>query len=188
MISRYALRRAAGMVASGGVIAYPTEGVFGLGCLPENLAGIRRILDMKGRDPKSGFVLVASSVDHLLPYLDASDEKAMGRLLAKAKIPVTWVLAANADTPWWITGGRDTVAVRISQHPVVKALCEAADSALISTSANISGKPPAKTRLAVQRMFGDHVDMITPGETGGLGGPTELRDAATGTVLRAGPR
>jgi L-threonylcarbamoyladenylate synthase len=182
------MRRAAGTLALGGVIAYPTEGVFGLGCLPENLAGIQRILDMKGRDPKSGFVLVASSVDQLLPYLDSSDKKSMNRLLEKAKTPVTWVLAASADAPWWVTGGRDTVAVRISRHPVVKALCEAADSALISTSANISGKPPAKTRLAVQRMFGDHLDMIAPGETGGLGGPTELRDAATGKVLRTGPR
>ncbi len=188
MISRHALRRATGILAAGGVIAYPTEGVFGLGCLPENAIAIQRILDMKNRNPNLGFVLVASSIDQLLPYLGKLGEKTMARLLAQEKSPVTWVVAASAEAPQWITGDRDTIAVRISQHPVVRALCDAADSALVSTSANISGRPPASNRLAAQRLFGDLVDMITPGETGGLGGPTELRDADTGEVLRAGPQ
>ncbi|MCZ6498924.1 MAG: Sua5/YciO/YrdC/YwlC family protein [Gammaproteobacteria bacterium] len=187
MISRHNLRLATGVLAAGGVIAYPTEGVFGLGCLPENATAIQRILDMKNRNPDLGFVLVASSICQLLPYLGRLGDKTMARLLAQEKSPVTWVVAANTETPRWITGDRDTIAVRISQHPIVRALCDAADSALVSTSANISGRPPASSRLAVQRMFGDLVDMITPGETGGLGGPTELRDADTGKVLRAGP-
>jgi len=188
MISRHALRRASGVLAAGGVIAYPTEGVFGLGCLPENTAAIRRILDMKNRGSDLGFVLVASSVDQLLPYLGRLGDKIMTSLIAQEKAPVTWVVTASAEAPRWITGNRDTIAVRISRHPVVRALCATADSALVSTSANISGRPPATSRLAVQRMFGDAVDMIVPGETGGLGGPTELRDADTGKVLRAGPR
>lgn len=188
MISRHTLRRASGVLAAGGVIAYPTEGVFGLGCRPENVIAIQRILEMKNRKPDLGFVLVASSIDQLLPYLGRLGDKILARLLAQKKTPVTWVVAASADAPLWITGDRDTIAVRISQHPIVRALCEAADSALVSTSANISGRPPASSRLAVRRMFGDLVDMITPGETGGLGGPTELRDADTGKVLRAGPR
>ncbi len=187
MISRHALRRASGVLAAGGVIAYPTEGVFGLGCLPENVTAVQRIMEMKNRKPNLGFVLVASSIDQLLPYLGELGDKTMAHLLAQEKVPVTWVVAASAEAPRWITGDRNTIAIRISQHPVVRALCEAAGSALVSTSANISGRPPASSRLAVQRMFGDLVDMITPGETGGLGGPTELRDAGTGKVLRAGP-
>ena len=188
MISRHTLRRASGVLAAGGVIAYPTEGVFGLGCLPDNVTAIQRILDMKNRSPDLGFVLVASSIYQLLPYLGRLGDKTMARLLAQEKSPVTWVVPASDDAPKWLTGNRDTIAVRISRHPIVQALCEAADSALVSTSANISGRPPASSRLAVQRMFGDLVDMITPGETGGLGGPTELRDADTGKVLRAGPQ
>ncbi len=188
MISRHTLRRASGVLAAGGVIAYPTEGVFGLGCLPGNAAAVQRILEMKNRNSNLGFILVASSIDQLLPYIGQLGDKPLARLLAREKLPVTWVVAASAEAPRWITGDRDTIAVRISRHPIVRALCEAADSALVSTSANISGRPPASSRLAVQRMFGGLVDMITPGETGGLGGPTELRDADTGKLLRAGPK
>ena len=86
MISRHTLRRASGVLAAGGVIAYPTEGVFGLGCLPENVIAIQRILDMKNRKPDLGFVLVASSIDQLLPYLGRLGDKTMARLLAQGPI------------------------------------------------------------------------------------------------------
>ncbi len=107
MISRHTLRRASGMLAAGGVIAYPTEGVFGLGCLPENVIAIQRILDMKNRKPDLGFVLVASSIDQLLPYLGRLGDKTLVRLLAQEKAPVTWVVAASADAP----GGSPVTAI-----------------------------------------------------------------------------
>ena len=99
--------------------------------------------------------------------------------------PVTWLLPAREHTPWWLRGRHDTVAVRVSAHPVVAALCNSFGGALISTSANLSGRPPARTRLQVQSQFGGTLDYIMPGATGGQTRPTEIRDGLTGAVVRA---
>ncbi|OOY83985.1 tRNA threonylcarbamoyladenosine biosynthesis protein RimN, partial [Solemya velum gill symbiont] len=98
---------------------------------------------------------------------------------------VTWVVPAATDVPAWITGGRDTVAVRVTAHPIASDLCTAFGGALVSTSANTSGKEPARNPLQVRQRLRHLPDMIVYGATGKLDRPTEIRDATSGILLRA---
>lgn len=169
---------------SGGVVAYPTEGVFGLGCLPDDFEAVSRILAIKQRDPAMGLVLIASHIEQLEGWIDASGK--LPGLKSNGGRPVTWVVAATDDVPYWIRGRHSGIAVRITTHPVASALCDAADSALVSTSANRHGRPPARNALVLRRRFGALVDYIVPGECGPATGPSEIRDLASGKVLRSG--
>jgi len=180
------LRRAVETVRSGGVIAYPTEAVYGLGCDPLEDSAVERILELKGRDQAKGLILIASDLSQLLPFLASLPDAVMQTLTASWPGPVTWVVPAAPTLPFWLSGGRDTLAVRVTAHPVASALCRAAGMALVSTSANRSGQSPARTALAVRAQFGAGVDCILPGAVGDLDKPTEIREALTGKVLRAG--
>jgi L-threonylcarbamoyladenylate synthase len=180
------LRRARDVVLDGGVIAYPTEAVFGLGCDPLEYGAVQRILALKRRDAAKGLILVAARLEQLLPYVAPLTPDLRKKLDATWPGPVTWVLPAAAYAPFWLTGGRASLAVRVTAHPVARRLCELCDMALVSTSANKSGHPPARTGLQVRSRLGAEVDCIAPGRVGSQSRPTEIRDALSGTVLRAG--
>ncbi|MDH3401160.1 MAG: Sua5/YciO/YrdC/YwlC family protein [Chromatiales bacterium] len=180
----YRIRQAAHILWQGGVIAYPTEGVWGLGCLPHETDAIEYLLDIKHRAPDKGLILVAANFQQVEPFIGELPEKALARMLDSWPGPVTWVVPAAEDVGEELTGGRTTIALRVSAHPVVRALCEAADSALVSTSANRSGRQPARSVLETRLRFGMDVDDIVPGKLGGQKGPTEVREALTGKVLR----
>ena len=137
---------------------------------------------------EGGLILVAASFDQLEPYLAPLPKASRKAMLETWPGPVTWVAPAASWVPMDITGGRSTVAVRVSAHAGVQALCLAADSALISTSANRSGRSPARSLLEARLRFGREVDDIVPGKVGGLTGPTEIRDALSGRILRPAAR
>jgi L-threonylcarbamoyladenylate synthase len=184
---RVAVTRIARLVRAGGVVAYPTEGVFGLGCAADDPAPVIRILALKGRGAGQGFIVLGSDFAQIEALLAPLPRKLRARLDATWPGPMTWVVPAAADTPVWLTGGRDTLAVRITAHPPARALCDEAGVALVSTSANLHGRPPARTALAVRRTFGRTIDGILPGACGTLGGPTEIRELVSGRVLRPPP-
>jgi L-threonylcarbamoyladenylate synthase len=179
------LGQAARTLTSGGVIAYPSEAVYGLGCDPWNPDAVARILTLKQRPLKAGLILIASNPGQLTGWIMPGPEEEQ-RLYTEQRQVVTWVISADPGAPDWITGGRDSVAVRLTRHGLSAALCEAAGMALVSTSANRRGHPPAKTALGVRRMFGAQIDLVLAGSTGGKRKPSEIRDARTGAVLRAG--
>lgn len=170
----------------GGVIAYPTEAVYGLGCDPLEYPAVQRILDLKRRDAAKGLILIAARLEQLLPYVAPLTPDLRKKLEATWPGPVTWVLPAAAHTPAWLTGGRETLAVRVTAHPLASSLCELCATALVSTSANHSGHPPARSALQVRNSLGPEVDCIVPGLVGPQTRPTEIRDASTGAILRAG--
>jgi L-threonylcarbamoyladenylate synthase len=178
------LRRAARVVAAGGIVAYPTEAVFGLGCDPGNQIALRRIIAMKGRDARKGFILVAAEIAQLDPWVIFPGGDALERILQTWPGPYTWVVPARPGVDPWLTGGRATLAVRVIDHPVATALCRLT-GALVSTSVNRSGHPPVRDSLRVRAVFGNRIDVVVPGEIGALAGPTEIRDALTGRLLRA---
>lgn len=178
------LKCAASVLQRGGIVAYPTEAVYGLGCDPDNPAALERLIEAKGRDARKGFILIAASIDQLQPYIQPLDAVIAERLGATWPGPVTWLVPARPDVLPMITGGRDTLAVRVTAHPLAAALCDTYGGALVSTSANLSGVPPARSALAVQRMLGGRVDFIVHGDIGTLGGPTEIRDARSGDIMR----
>lgn len=181
----FRLRRAAGLLHAGGVVAYPTEAVFGLGCDPRNPAAVERLLAIKHRPAAKGLILIAADFDQLLPFIEPPDPELQRRLDATWPGPVTWLLPARADAIPWVRGAHDTLAVRVTAHAGAAALCRAFGGALVSTSANRLGQPPARTPLQV-RLRCDGVDQVLHGPTGGRRKPTEIRDARSGAQIRQG--
>jgi len=182
MALHFPVHRAARLLRSGGIIAYPTEGVFGLGCMPDDADAVIRILSIKRRSPTLGLILVASDIDQLEEWADLPAGK---KLESSRDRPLTWIVPARRNIPYWLTGDHDSIAVRITSHPVAATLCEAVDSALVSTSANIAGSPPARSIFVLRRRFGALVDCIVPGRCGPAAGPSEIRDLKSGKVIRA---
>lgn len=185
MVPSGPVRLAARILRAGGIVAYPTESVFGLGCDPLEISAVERILDCKQRPERAGFILLADEYSHLLPFIAPSGQEEE-RMLASWPGPVSWICTASPAAPEWITGGRDTIAVRITAHETAAELCRLAGMAIVSTSANRSGRPPCRSAVQVRRRLNRQVDYILAGPTGGRRRPTEIRDARSGTVIRAG--
>ena len=165
------------------MIAYPNESVYGLGCIPDNEPAVDRVLRLKGRERSLGLILIAAEWEQFEGWVaDLAAALRPGKL--RDSPGVTWVMAAAGGAPEWITGGRDSIAVRRSLHPLAAALSREAGAPLVSTSCNPHGNPPARTAQEASDYFGDALDWVMPGECGPLKGPTEIRDAATGAVLR----
>jgi len=184
-LNRWHLNRAARILKRGGVIAYPTEAVYGLGCVPENYVAVARILCLKRRPINKGLILIAGDLEQLAMYISFPSQAVMDQVLNSWPGPVTWILPATQAVPPWITGNRTTVAVRVSKHDQVRELCRIA-GALVSTSANPSHYPPATSARKVMMYFDHTLDYILPGKVGPESRPTEIRDAITGMVLRQG--
>lgn len=177
---------AATLLHRGGVVAYPTEGVWGLGCDPFDQRTVLRLLAIKQRDVAKGLILIAAEVAQLdgLADWDALPAHRLDAVRASWPGPNTWVVPATARVPRWITGEHPAVAVRVSAHPVVAALCTAFGAPLVSTSANLAGMPAPATRDALDPALLDAIDGCVAGETGGRERPSDIRDACTGALLR----
>ncbi len=177
---------AAAVIRRGGVIAYPTEAVWGMGCDPLNEAATRRLLSIKQRSVDKGLILVASHLDQLHGYVDLGvlPRERVGEVFSTWPGPHTWILPAGSAAPAWITGARSSIAVRVSAHPAVVALCDACGHTLVSTSANRAGEPSASQQEALDPALLQELDGVLEGETGGLKRPTPIRDAATGVAMR----
>ena len=176
--------RAVSVLKNQGVLAYPTESCFGLGCDPMSSSAVKRLLTMKKRAQSMGVILVASELEQLIPYLDSSAILLLDKPLSAWPGPVTWILPASKNTPDWITGRHSGVAVRISNHPVVRKLCKHFKGAVVSTSANPHGMPAAQNALQTAHYFGPLVDYILPGITGGDSKPSRIMDGKTGNIIR----
>ncbi|MCK5640385.1 MAG: threonylcarbamoyl-AMP synthase [Gammaproteobacteria bacterium] len=183
-VSGWRLRSASHVLKNGGIVAYPTESVYGLGCDPDNSDAIARLLHLKQRSASKGLILVAAELAQLEPYLQVLDADMKQRLMDSWPGPVTWLIPAAKHVSAGLRGQHDTLAVRVSDHPVVQGLCRAFGGALVSTSANISNHPALRKPLAIQRVFGNSVDYILHSPLGGLSRPTEIRDAVSGKVVR----
>ena len=181
------IHEAATVLQTGGVVAYPTEGVWGLGCDPRDQEAVLRLLAIKQRTVGKGLILIASHLDQLRPFLDiaAMPIDNLAAVLASWPGPHTWVMPASSDAPQWITGVHTGIAVRISAHAPVIELCNAFGGALVSTSANLSGQPAPRTRMGLDPELLRQVEGVLHGETGGRSAPTVIHDAITGAALRS---
>jgi len=167
----------------GGLVAYPTESCYGLGCDPRNPRALKRLIRLKGRDAAKGLLLIADHIKRLQPFMKPPSTADRIRMQRSWPGPVTWVVAAASACPPLLTGGRPTIAVRVTAHPGAARLCRSLGMALVSTSANKSGQKPAQTAAECRRMFGAQVRVIA-GRIGQRRRPSTLIDLATGTVLR----
>ena len=184
MIDTSILANAVEYIRQGGIIAYPTEGVWGLGCDPYNKAAVIKILQLKDRPIEKGLILVAASLQQITPLLGPLSQNYRSVLEASCPGPDTWLIPDTDQViPSWIKGNFDTVAVRISLHPVVKSLCEKV-GLLVSTSANPAGSNPALSRQQVEQYFGNEKIFIVPGELGKQAKPSVIRDLVSQDVIR----
>ncbi len=185
---RFIVHRAARVIREGGVIAHPTEGVYGLACDPNCIEAVQRILRIKARQSNKGLILLAHSVDALEPFCAPLDDALTQRLQTPTAHPTTYIIPAARDLNPLLNGGRQTLAVRITEHAFSRALCELLGHPIVSTSANRGGKPAALRATVVRRELGADVDLVVSGPLGGAQGPSEIRDVVTGELLRAAIR
>jgi L-threonylcarbamoyladenylate synthase len=169
------------------VIAYPTEAVFGLGCDPDSRQAVNILLALKQRPWQKGLILIAADYQQLMPYIDDSalNEAQRAAMFASWPGPVTWVIPAKPETPSFLTGQFSSLAVRVSDHPLVQRLCREYGKPLVSTSANLSGQEPCRTAQEVRLQFGATFPVLA-GDVGGRLNPSEIRDALTGQQIRQG--
>ncbi|ARS53157.1 L-threonylcarbamoyladenylate synthase [Kushneria konosiri] len=177
------LEDAAAHLRAGGVVAYPTEAVWGLGCDPDNTDALERLLALKVRDPAKGLILIASGIEQFEPWLVGLDDTQRARLVSRWPGPVSWLVPDNGRSHPLVRGAHSSVALRVSDHPLVRALCEAFGGPLISSSANRASEAPCLSAEDIRQVFDDRV-FVVDGPLGGRTRPSEIRDLLTNDVLR----
>ena len=175
---------AASAVKAGEIIAYPTEAIYGLGCDPTNQSTLQKLVELKSRSANKGLILVANSWEQLEPFVSLTDSSVLDTAMHSWPGPVTWIMPSSDKCSSLLTGNRDTIAVRISDHPVVRKLCEECQYALVSTSANISGQEPLPNTEQIEHAFAGKIAGVVSGSLGGLRSATSIFDARTGAQLR----
>jgi L-threonylcarbamoyladenylate synthase len=181
--SNFKIKDAVRHLKAGAVIAYPTEAVYGLGCDPLNEAAVMTLLDIKQRPVEKGLILIASSLEQLRPYL-VLDQAIIDRITPTWPGPVTWVIPAQPWVPKWLTGEHDSLAVRVTNHPIARDLCVQFGSPLISTSANPTTQPAIKESRKLLKIFAGADIFIVHGKVGELRQETAIYDAASGKRFR----
>jgi len=176
--------RAAQLVQTGEVIAYPTEAVYGLGCDPMSETAVTALLKLKKRNMEQGLIVIGSSLDQFKDLVQTLTSEQLQPALAGWPGPFTWLLPAAVNCPVWIRGQHTTIAVRISTHPVCRRLCELLHGPLVSTSANPVDGPPARTLVQLEEYFHDGLAGVVQGELGGLEQATPIRDLISGKLIR----
>lgn len=176
----------ASIMHQGGVVAYPTEAVWGLGCDPYNEKAVKKILALKQRDPTKGLILVAATIEQFSPYLTEVTFQQKSQLEQSWPGPFTWLIPNNGSIPPWISGHFSSVALRVSAHPYVHDLCTAFGGPIVSTSANPQGKPPPRYPWQVCRYFKHsiYLDNIATGCVGSRQQPSEIKDLVSGKIIR----
>jgi len=178
------LQQATHALREGGIIAYPTEAVWGLGCNPENEAAVMRLLNLKHRAVEKGLILVAANIEQFAPYLTEITAEHYEQLQASWPSFQTWVVPTSQVVPHWLRGNHSGIALRVSAHPIVRELCQSFGGPLVSTSANPSTQPAALNIEQVEHYFSDQLAFILPGDVSGAGAPSPIIDIITGKPLR----
>lgn len=183
MSTEFALRHAIHCIRNGGIIVYPTDTVYGIGCDPLRADAVDQINAIKGRDAGKGLILIASRIEQLDKLIDVPDQNDRATLVGEAE-PTSWVVPASIDAPGWITGDHHSIAVRISSQPEVVRLCDQLGHALVSTSANPSGQKPATTALQLHRYFDARVCSFVISSHPFTGRSSKIRDLKSHRLLR----
>lgn len=181
---RWPIYQASNVLHTSGVIAYPTETVWGLGCDPFNENALERVIQIKRRDAHKGLILVAANIEQFDFLLHDQDESVIEKLKASWPGAVTWLVPHKNRVPKLVHGQFDTVAIRVSSHPMVQQLCKEFGGPIVSTSANFSGKPTVKSAIQAKCVLGPYLDFILSGPTGLANAPSRIIDMQTGRVIR----
>ena len=169
-----------------GVIAYPTEAVWGLGCDPYSYSAVVKILTLKNRPKHKGVILIACDWQQLAPFTEGLTGLQLDQLKQPNSKPTTWLIPHNGAAPDWIVGEHDTLAVRVTAHPLAASLCRSFGGPIVSTSANPQGFTEATNSLKVRSYFGHKLDAIASGSIGSAAAPSEIRHLLNGKIIRKG--
>jgi len=182
MSSKFQLNIAARVINNNGVISYPTESVFGLGCSPISEEAVNKILQLKQRPVEKGLILIAGELSQLEPYININKEEE--KKILNKKTATTWLVKKSPLTPTWISGNHSKVAIRLSKHPLITRLCSILNQPIVSTSANPSGANPAMSSLKSRQYFSTLVDIYLNDNTPLTGQPTSIIDLETSATIR----
>ncbi|ORU92671.1 MAG: tRNA threonylcarbamoyladenosine biosynthesis protein RimN [Cycloclasticus sp. symbiont of Bathymodiolus heckerae] len=174
MPSIWQKRRFVETLHQGGLVAYPTEAVFGLGCDPFNVDAVSKLLALKSRSLSKGLILITADFSQVSSYIKALPESVMSKIHDVNQEPTTWLLPAKESVPKWLTGDHETLGIRFIQHGLAKELCTLAGMPLVSTSANISGCEPVRTACHARLKFHSKGVHIINGCVGGAQNPSRI--------------
>lgn len=177
------IEHAAAIAAGGGVIAYPTEGVYGLGCDPTNYCAVKRIIELKQREADKGLIVVASDWQQVRLFTVPLEETHWDAISKTWPGPTTWLFPASEWAPSWVTGKYSSIALRISAFPIIQALCKQCGP-LISTSLNIASQPSLTATEQIDDALAAQIDYILDAPVGDIGRATPIYNAVTGEKIR----
>ncbi len=149
------------ILSNGGVIAFVTDTVWGLGCLPDNEQGIDKIYKIKGRDRTKPLILMSNETENLLPYVKNLSKSAKS-MIEKYFPGALTVISEKSDlTPISLTSGKNTVGIRVPDNEFFKTLCAKINGhVLATTSANLSNEPSSKSYEEALYSIGNLVDKV----------------------------
>ena len=183
-MSPWALNRLSLAISRGAVFGYPTDTIWGFGCHPLIRESVLRILEIKRRSPNKGLILLSSRLEYCLDYVEA-DPQALESMRYPGARPTSWLVTASAFCPSWIRGDFPTVAIRVTNHPLIEALCESLQAPIVSTSANRAGRAPVRNALQMRKQFAGELDFIVTGFSAGSGRPSEIKFLHDGVSIRS---
>jgi L-threonylcarbamoyladenylate synthase len=183
MLTRWQLEQARKIFTDDGVIAYPTESVYGLGCHPFNSKALAKILQIKQRPAKKGLIILVSDINQASPFITKLSNQQLAFINQPRDRATTWLIPRQPQLSELLCGQHAKIAVRVTTHPIAKQLCDYFGSALVSTSCNRQGKSEMKTKNEVRNKMGTVVDLIIKGDCGQQA-PSQIIDLETGRVLR----
>lgn len=175
---------AARQIRGGGVVAYPTEAVFGLGCDPANQTAVMRLLAIKQRPVSKGLILLAGTSEQLHGWVQATATD-WQKMQARWPGPVTFLVPACECVPAWVRGDHASVAVRVSGHPLARQLALAAGTPIVSTSANLAGCDAHRYQQPLADELGAQLDGIVAGDCNISSRPSTIIDLASNAIIRA---
>lgn len=178
------LRLAARLLRRGGVVVHATEGVWGLSAHAYHWRAVQRILELKQRDIRRGLIVVAADASQLAPLVAPGYDTAWQQARATWPAAITWLLPAAATAPFWLTGGQPTIALRQTPHALTRALCQTLGGPIVSTSANVSGRPPVASPWRARASFGTRIDLVLGGQPDNPGRSSTICHAITGETIR----
>lgn len=178
------LLEARDVIRGGGVVAYPTESCYGLGCYPKNHAAIRKILSLKRRSVTKGLILIAGDITQVTKYIEILPDELLSKISSSWPSSTTWLVPAASWVPSWLKGDSDKIAIRVPAHSLARQLCKYCGHALVSTSANLSGQPAARSCAQVRRCFANKVDYVVDSNCGSASRPSTIIDLLTDQIIR----
>lgn len=184
--SLFDLEQIGSCLKQGGVIAYPTEAIYGIGCIPSNEKALCRVIKIKARDINKGMILIAHDFALFEKYIAMEEISSVDLTFMKQYWfkPYTFIVPAKPDVSFYLKGNHTTIAIRVTSHPLIKSICELVGEPLVSTSANKSKEEPCKTYEESLARMGNLVDLVIDGETLGYSKPSTIIDLKSKQIIR----